>query len=160
MNTCFQSPILAAWGNACPLLGTWVLGLFYFSHLESLESLDRGANAYAEGEIKGSVEGRVDGSGRRRRHRRYEGDRGHQGEVSFLGSELEGRRRRLLRSRRGQLLSNTLLQLLLHVFLSSSLASAGTSSLLPCPISVLLLLLLELHRFQRLFSHGSWVVQR
>ena len=50
----------------------------------------------------------------------------------------------MLRSRRGKLLDDTLLQLLLRILLSSSLASAGMSSLLPCPISALLLLLLEL----------------
>ena len=49
-----------------------------------------------------------------------------------------------LRSRRGKLLSDALLQLLLRILLSSSFTSTRTSSLLPRPISTLLLLLLLL----------------
>ena len=96
------------------------------------------------GKVEGTVEGCIDGSGRRRRCRRYKGDRGHRSKVAFLGSELEGGRRWLLRSRWGELLSDTLLQLLLRILLSSSFASTGTSMVLPSPISALLLLLLEL----------------
>ena len=71
-NSCFQSPFLATWGNACPLLGTWIPGLFDFSHLESLEGLNRGADAYAVGKIEGAIEGCINGSGRRWRSRRDE----------------------------------------------------------------------------------------
>ena len=49
-----------------------------------------------------------------------------------------------LRSRRGKLLSNALLQLLLCILFSSSFTSARASTLLPRPISALLLLLLLL----------------
>ena len=49
-----------------------------------------------------------------------------------------------LRSRRGKLLSDALLQLLLRILLSSSFTSTRASTLLPRPISALLLLLLLL----------------
>ena len=50
----------------------------------------------------------------------------------------------MLRSGRRELLGDALLQLLLCIFLSSLLSSTGASTLLPSPISALLLLLLEL----------------
>ena len=50
----------------------------------------------------------------------------------------------MLRSGQGELLGDTLLQLLLRILLSSSFALVGTSTVLPSPISTLLLLLLEL----------------
>ena len=56
-----------------------------------------------------------------------------------------------LRSRRGKLLSYALLQLLLCILLSSSFASARASTILPRPISALLLLLLLLE------LGGIWV---
>ena len=66
----------------------------------------------------------------------------------------------MLRSRWGKLLGNTLLQLLLRIFLSSSFASTRASSLLPGPISALLLLLLLLelgHILVTLFNRTELV---
>ena len=66
----------------------------------------------------------------------------------------------MLRSGRRRLLDNTLLQLLLRIFLSSSFSSTRASSILPRPISALLLLLLLLELggvLVPLFNHAELV---
>ena len=60
-DTCLQSHSFTARENAGLLLWTRVEGLFNFSHLESLESLDRGANTQIVGQVEGSIEGGVGG---------------------------------------------------------------------------------------------------